>query len=309
MLEAFITHLTAEKRYSELTVRNYRRDIERFFEYLGVTDDDFRPALVASDDIRGWIVSLSEVRKLSPASVNREMSSLRSFFRWLRATGVIEKNPFLKTPMLKTPKRLPVWIPEKKMDEITDDLLRLCGSGDIWERRDALILLLFYSCGIRLAELMKINTDDIASDFRSVRVHGKGDKQRVVPVPEVTCGVLSRYVAEITALNIWKSDKKPLFLTEKGARISRGSVYNAVREELEKMGIQGKRSPHVLRHTFATHLLNNGADMREIQELLGHSSLGATQIYTHNSIARLKKAYEVAHPRGQEESGELKVES
>lgn len=297
MLDAFITYLKAERRYSELTVRNYRRDIEAFLEYLGVTDEGFRPALVAVDDIRGWVVSLSESGRLSAASVNREVSSVRSFFRWMRATGVIEKNPFLKIHPLKTPTRLPVWIPEKKMEGITAALQRQCMEGDIWERRDALILLLFYSCGIRLAELISAGIEDVADDFRSMKVHGKGDRQRVVPLPEVTSEILKRYLLEINALDIWSCGKKPLFLTEKGRRISRGAVYAAVRSELERMGVQGKRSPHVLRHTFATHLLNGGADIREIQELLGHASLSATQVYTHNSISHLKKAYEGAHPR------------
>lgn len=297
MLDAFITYLTAERRYSELTVRNYSRDIEAFYESLGVTDEDFHPSLVKVDDIRSWIVSLSESGRLSAASVNREVSSVRSYFRWMRATGVIEKNPFLKIQSLKTPTRLPVWIPEKKMEEITASLQTKCDEGDIWERRDALILLLFYSCGIRLAELVNVDAGDIAEDFMSMKVHGKGDKQRVVPLPSVTAGILKRYLLEINTLDIWNCDKKPLFLTDKGKRISRAVVYAAVRAELERMGVQGKRSPHVLRHTFATHLLNSGADIREIQELLGHTSLSATQVYTHNSISHLKKAYEGAHPR------------
>ncbi len=298
MLEAFATYLLAERRYSELTVRNYRHDIQRFVDYLGVSRDDFRPALVTADDIRGWIIYLSESLKLSPASVNREISSLRSFFRWLRATGVIDNNPFLKIHTLKTPKRLPVWIPETKMDGITDYLIRQSVSEDALERRNALVLLLFYSCGIRLAELTGICVEDISADFCSLKVHGKGDRQRMVPLPELMSGILRRYVDEITSPNIWKSGKKLLFLTDKGRPVSRSWVYRTVRDELEKMGVHGKRSPHVLRHTFATHLLDNGADMREIQELLGHASLASTQVYTHNSIARLKKAYEGAHPRG-----------
>ncbi len=223
--------------------------------------------------------------------------SVRSLFRWLRATGVVEKNPFLKIPMLRTPTRLPVWIPEKKMGEITARLVEECSSDDPVKRRNALIILLFYSCGIRLAELCGIDAGDISDDFRSLRVHGKGDKTRIVPLPETTSEILKRHTDEISASKIWKRAEKPLFLTEKGEAISRAAVYGVVREGLEAMGVQGKRSPHVLRHTFATHLLDNGADMREIQELLGHSSLAATQVYTHNSIARLKKVYKGAHPR------------
>ncbi len=298
MINAFVTYLEAERRYSPGTVRNYRRDVEGFIAHLGIEDPaDFHPAAVTADDIRSWIVSLSGDRKLSPASVNRTVSSVRSFFRWLRATGVVENNPFVKIRQLRAPKRLPVWIPEKKMEEVAARLIEQCGADDPAGRRNALIVLLFYSCGIRLAELTGVEADDIADDFRSLRVHGKGDKTRMVPIPAATAAILKRHVDEISAAKIWKSDEKPLFLTEKGERISGAAIYGIVRAELEKLGVQGKRSPHVLRHTFATHLLDGGADMREIQELLGHTSLAATQVYTHNSIARPKKVYEGAHPR------------
>jgi integrase/recombinase XerC len=297
MIEQFITYLEAERRYSPLTVRNYRRDVTDFVAFLGVEPADFRPAAVSIDDLREWVVTQSESGHLSPASINRALASVRSFFRWMHAQGIIETNPCLKINNLRTSKRLPVWVPEAKMDIIVEDLLQRCDSPDVWERRDAIIVLLLYSCGIRLAELIGMEVGDVADDFSAVRVTGKGDKQRVVPLPEVTGAVLRRYIDEICELDIWKTHKKPLFLTEKGEAVSRTAVYRVVRGELERMGVQGKRSPHVLRHTFATHLLDNGADMREIQELLGHSSLGATQVYTHNSIARLKKVYETAHPR------------
>jgi integrase/recombinase XerC len=301
MIEAFTTYLEAERRYSPLTVRNYRRDIAGFLAFLGVEDQDLRPAAVSVDDLREWIVSMSSQGRLSAASINRTLASVRSFFRWMHSQGIIEANPCLKISNLLTSKRLPVWVPEAKMDEVTGDLLRRCEAEDIWERRDAIIVLLFYSCGIRLAELIAMQISDISADFSSIRVKGKGDKERVVPLPRVTGEILRRYVDEISTLNIWKDRRKVLFLTVKGWTVSRTAVYRIVRGELERMGVQGKRSPHVLRHTFATHLLDSGADMREIQELLGHSSLGATQVYTHNSIARLKKVYETAHPREKNE--------
>ncbi|MDR2911815.1 MAG: tyrosine-type recombinase/integrase [Alistipes sp.] len=303
MLEAFVTYLEAERRYSPGTVTNYRRDIIAFAEWLAAANPETNPdapsdlTQVTSDDIRTWIVSLSEDRHLTPASVNRTVSSLRSLFRWLRATGAVTKNPFTGIPALRTPKRLPVWIPEKKMGEITTHLIESCASPDHARRQNALIVLLFYSCGIRLAELSGISLTDIAADCRSLRVHGKGDKTRVVPLPAPTAEILQRHIEEICTAKIWKDDKKPLFLTDRGAALPRTAIYTAVRSELELMGVQGKRSPHVLRHTFATHLLDGGADMREIQELLGHTSLAATQVYTHNSIAHLKKIYEKAHPR------------
>jgi integrase/recombinase XerC len=301
MLEAFITYLEAERRYSPLTVRNYRHDVEEFVAWLGLErPGDFHPALVTVDDIRSWMVALSDERKLSAASINYKITSVRSFFRWLRAAGVVEGDPFHGIKSLRTPKRLPVWIPEKKMEQVAAHLLERCSSDDPRERQGALIVLLFYSCGIRLAELTGLDTSDIADDFRSLRVRGKGDKTRVVPLPEPTAGILKRHIFDISASKIWNSGKKPLFLTEKGGALSRAAIYLAVKAELEAMGVQGKRSPHVLRHTFATHLLDGGADMREIQELLGHTSLAATQVYTHSSIARLKKVYEGAHPRENE---------
>jgi integrase/recombinase XerC len=290
--------LEAERRYSPHTVRNYRHDVEEFIEHLGVEHpEDFRPGLVTGDDVRSWIVSLSDEKRLSPASINYKLSSLRSFFRWLRASGVVEGDPLHGIKALRTPKRLPVWIPETKMEEILPRLLEECGATDPAERQNALIILLFYSCGIRLAELTGVTVGDIADDFRSIRVHGKGDKTRVVPLPEPMSERLKQWVDEISATEIWNSAEKPLFLTEKGKPLSRAAIYGAVKAGLERLGVQGKRSPHVLRHTFATHLLDSGADIREIQELLGHTSLAATQVYTHNSIAALKKVYAGAHPR------------
>ncbi len=271
LLSSFVSYLRAEKRYSAFTARNYRHDVAEFIDHLAA--DEFHPNLVTTDDVRSWIVSLSEDGKLSPSTINGKVTAVRSFFRWLRATGVVEKNIFLKIPRLKTSKRLPVWIPEAKMSEIVDYLL---SKGD----KNSVILLLLYSCGIRLAELVGIKEGDIGEGCSFVKVHGKGGKDRIVPLPEVTARALREYIDN----NGWEPP-------------SRTEVYRAVRRELELMGVQGKRSPHVLRHTFATHLLDHGADIREIQELLGHTSLAATQVYTHNSIAALKKAYKGAHPR------------
>ncbi len=288
MLRAFSTYLEAERRYSPLTVDNYIRSLERFFDHLEVAPEEFHPRLVTRDDIRGWIVSLTEDGNLSPSSVNNRVSAVRSFFRWLRSRGAIDKDPFLGIRQLKTPGRLPAWIPEKKMEQVAAHLVERCSSAQVdpTERRDAVIVLLIYSCGLRLAELAGLTADDIAPDFRSVRVRGKGDKQRIIPLPEITGTILKNFLLPLGA----DSGIFP---------VSRAEIQRAVRRELEAMGVQGKRSPHVLRHTFATHLLDGGADMREIQELLGHASLAATQVYTHNSIAHLKDVYAAAHPRGE----------
>ena len=160
-------------------------------------------------------------------------------------------------------------------------------------------MLLFYSCGLRLAELVGISRDDLSADGTSLRIRGKGDKERMVPILEEVRDKIRHYLRVIERQKICKSEEKALFLTQQGKRISRTTVYRLVQDELTRAGVQGKKSPHVLRHTFATHLMNGGADMREIQELLGHASLQATQVYTHNSIARLREIYAKAHPREQ----------
>lgn len=298
MLDKFIRYLEAERRYSPLTVRNYRRDVEAFLAWLGVDDAAFDPRRITSEDIREWIVHRSEQGRLSAASINREVSSLRSFFRWLHRTGAVDRNVAKSVPSLRTSRRLPAFVPESRMSGIVSEC-RYDSEGFVTER-NSLIVLMFYACGLRLAELVDIDRGDFSDDFTSLRVRGKGDKERLVPVLEFLREKILHYLTLIEGQNICNSSEKALFLTHKGKRISRMTVYRVVRGELEQSGVQGKKSPHVLRHTFATHLLNGGADMREIQELLGHASLQATQVYTHNSIARLREVYAKAHPHEKE---------
>ena len=202
---------------------------------------------------------------------------------------------FRSVRSLRTPRRLPVFVPESRMNGIVSECE--CDSEDFVRERNSLIILLLYTCGLRLGELVGIDRDDFSADFSSLRIRGKGDKERIVPMLEFVREKILHYIGLIERQNICISSEKALFLTHKGKRISRTAVYRTVQEELDRAGVQGKKSPHVLRHTFATHLLNGGADMREIQELLGHASLQATQVYTHNSIARLREIYAKAHPR------------
>ena len=298
MLSRFLRYLEAERRYSPLTVRNYRRDIERFFGWLNIQPEEFDPRGVGAEEIREWIIFRSEQDGLGAASVNRELASLRAFFRYLHRTGEVEAEVFHSISSLKTPGRLPVFVPRSRMASVLDDCGENVAGNDFRAVRNALIVLLFYTCGLRLAELVGIDRGDLSGDLSSLRVRGKGDKVRIVPLLQPLREKIARYLDLIDSRNICKSSVKALFLTRKGERISRSVVYRAVREQLQRSGVQGKRSPHVLRHTFATHLLDGGADMREIQELLGHASLQATQVYTHNSIARLREVYTEAHPRG-----------
>lgn len=300
MLADFIRYLEAERRYSPLTVRNYRHDIELFLAWLGISDTDSDLRRVTTEDIREWIIFRNEEGRLSAASINREISSLRSLFRWLLRTGVVSRDVAAPVASLKTSRRLPAFVPESRMSGIVSDCEQ--DSDDFTRERNSLIVLLFYACGLRLAELVGIDRRDFSEDYTSLRIRGKGDKERIVPILEFVREKILHYIGLIERQNICISPGKALFLTHKGKRISRTEVYRTVRDELEKAGVQGKKSPHVLRHTFATHLLNGGADMREIQELLGHASLQATQVYTHNSIAKLREIYTKAHPR--EKGGE-----
>lgn len=296
MLSQFLKYLEAERRYSPLTIRNYRRDITLFMAWLGTDEQCFDPSSISTENIREWILHRSETARLGAATINREVSSLRSFFRWLHRTGRIERDICRSVVALKTPKRLPAFVPESRMASIVSHCEIV--SGDFATERNALIVLLLYACGLRLAELVGIDRNDFTPDYTTLRIRGKGDKERLVPIMEFVREKILRYLDLIQRQNICVSEEKALFLTHKGTRISRSAVYRSVKEELQRGGVQGKKSPHVLRHTFATHLLNGGADMREIQELLGHASLQATQVYTHNSITALKAVYAKAHPRG-----------
>lgn len=295
MLHDFLQYLAAERRYSPLTLRNYERDLRLFFTWLGVTEATFDPAALDEECLRQWILHRTETAHLSASSLNRELSTLRSFCHWLHRTGRTARDASLQIASLKTPKRLPVFVPESRMTGIVRDCAT--ESDAFTTERDALVILLFYACGLRLAELVGIDRDDFTDNYRSLRVLGKGDKERVVPVLEFVREKILRYLDVIERQKICKSTEKALILTQQGRRISRSTAYRIVKAELTRGGVQGKKSPHVLRHTFATHLLNGGADMREIQELLGHTSLQATQVYTHNSIAALRRIYEKAHPR------------
>lgn len=297
MLERFLEYLVAERRYSPLTVRNYRRDIDRFLEWRRGRNEPCDPAQIDTDAIREWIIRRTDVDKVSAASMNREISSLRAWFRWLLRTGEVGRDIFRGIRSLRTSRRLPVFVPDTRMSEIVTDCRAEQESFE--EERNALIVLMFYGCGLRLAELIAADRDDFAADCRSLKVRGKGDKERIVPVVEGLRRKILHYLDTLRRQNICISGEKALFLTHEGRRISRSTVYRIVKRELASEGVQGKKSPHVLRHTFATQLLNDGADMREIQELLGHASLQATQVYTHNSIARLQEIYHRAHPREQ----------
>ena len=307
MLDDFIRYLATERRYSPLTVRNYRHDVERFIAWWSETaGENYDPAKVTKEHLREWIVDRSETGhgkstadhpvKIKASSLNRELSSLRAYFRFLHRRGIIERDPAHLLPALRTGRRLPSFVPESRMQELLHDTAET-PTNDFESSRDELIILLLYTTGLRLAELVAIDWSDFSADMRTLRVVGKGDKERLVPILPPVAEKIIAHRHLIQWQQICKSGEKALFLTCRGDRISRIKVYRIVQRVLSEAGVKGKKSPHVLRHTFATHLMNGGADMREIQELMGHSSLQSTQVYTHNSISQLKEVYNKAHPR------------
>ena len=300
LVDEFIVWLEAERRYSPLTVRNYRRDVDDFVAFCGLTHNDFTPKNITREDVEEWVVYLGEQRKLKVTSINRTVASLRTFWRWMLAHNHVERDIMKTLRQYKPPKRLPTFVPDTRMEDVISELREDIASDDFVRLRDALIILLIYTAGLRLSELVDANVEDLSADYTTLRVMGKGRKERIQPLIASLGEVLKKYFIQNSSQNICTGQKKALILSNKGARISRRTVERIVEKKLKGVGIQGKTSPHVLRHTFATRVLNEGGDLREIQELLGHSSLKATQVYTHLDIERLKHAYAMAHPRERE---------
>jgi integrase/recombinase XerC len=300
MINAFITHIQAEKRYSALTVRNYRHDIESFAAWCAsnakIPTEDFNPTDVTTEDIREWIVYRMEHDKVSAASMNRELSSLRSFYKYLRRQELMTQDVFKRITTLRTPRKLPSFVPETRMEDLLENIRESSNDGGFIEKRNALIIALFYSCGLRLAELQGVHFGDFSADMATLLVRGKGDKHRMIPVLPELAERIKTYKEVLEEQGFSLSTDAPIILSQQGQPLSRTAIQNIVKAKLGEANVQGKKSPHILRHTFATHLLNKEADMRDIQELMGHSSLKTTQCYTHNSIAQLQEVYKRAHP-------------
>ena len=301
----FISYLQAERRYSALTVRNYKRDIDEFVKWGGeVSSAGFSLVEARGEDVRNWELYLADMRRLKPQTINRMVASLRSFYKFLLQREIISKNIFAKITSMRVSKRLPKFVPSGKMITVVDAVLGHLQSDDWRRRRDALMVLLLYSCGLRLAELTGINIDDFDAGFQTLKVRGKGDKERIVPLVARVGREVKCFAEKNSPQKICISSENALFLSKQGSRISRSDVQRSVARLLRECGVAGKTSPHVLRHTFATQLLNDGADLREIQELMGHASLRATQVYAHNDIASLMRVYADAHPRAKGEDSD-----
>lgn len=289
-LQAYQDYLVKEKNYSPLTVRAYLDDINSFQEYL--KEQSINLEEVVYPNIRSWIVVLME-HNMSTTSVNRKISALKSFYKFLLKVKQISVNPLLKHKSLKTAKKVQIPFSEK---EINDVFLDNDCMNDFEGIRNRLILELFYTTGIRRAELINLKLSSINEIQKSIRVVGKRNKERVIPMLDCTLNLYRIYKAQRNNLE-QINDKEMLILSKTGHKVSESFVYRLINDYFSAVSKKEKKSPHVLRHSFATHLLNNGADLNSVKELLGHASLSSTQIYTHSSLAELKKVYQDAHPR------------
>lgn len=296
MKENFIHYLQSERRFSPRTVALYGKALSDFYGFL--EEESVTPEAMTSRNVRNFIArGLDE--GLDPRTVNLELSALSTWCRWLIRQGLLESNPVSKVPRPKQEKKLPQFFTEKAVDNYFDLSRRRVeeNPSDFRLFRNRMILLVIYSTGMRRAELCGLKIADFDSARQVFRVLGKGDKLREIPVPALICQEISLYLEKMGEAYPENPDGM-FFLTDKGAPLYLAFVDNVVRSELSGMeGFTGRKSPHVLRHSLATHLLNRGADLYSIKEILGHSSLAATQVYTHNSFEQLKKTYLTAHPR------------
>ena len=295
--EAFRDYLQLEKKYSPHTVNAYLNDIN-FFESFNKNQFDQENIDCANyNQIRSWIVSLVD-DNISNVSVNRKMQSLKAYYKFLLKTKQIEVSPMLKHKALKTPKTLQIPFSVKEVDDVLNLLQNPVGFEEV---RDKLIIDLFYTAGIRRAELIHLKTVNVDVSNNSIKVLGKRNKERILPLLPIVSKQLNLYFNERTHLEEIKENDF-FFLTKKGLKLNDSFVYRLINTYFSTVSEKVKKSPHILRHTFATHLLNNGADLNSVKELLGHSSLASTQIYTHSRLSELKKVYEDAHPRNQNNS-------
>lgn len=285
-LEDFINYIKSEKRFSKHTITSYETDLNQFFNYIEVEYQITKLQDISFKLIRNWISSLLE-NNLKSTSVNRKISSLKSYYKFLLVSNYVETNPTLKLISPKSSKRLPVFVEKDNMDSLFDkDFFEDSYEGT----RDKLIIELFYFTGMRLSELIHIKTSDIDKVNSQIKVIGKRNKERLIPITFNTLKDLNEFI------NFYEIENF-LFADGNGKKMYPKKIYRIVNKYLTKISSIKKKSPHVLRHSFATHMLNNGADINAIKEILGHANLSATQIYTHNSIKKLKNVHKQAHPK------------
>lgn len=287
MVERFLLYLMHQKRYSQNTVNAYKRDLEQFAEYVGSQE---ALLTILPSDVRSWLLLLLKEGQRT-SSVHRKISTLKSFYKYLIQEGHIKTNPATTVSVPKQEKRLPTFLKEKQTRELFQ---KIDYTNDFEGVRDRLILQIFYGTGMRVSELVMLKDVDIDMGQKTLKVLGKRKKERIIPLLPVLVEEIRDYIVR---RNREVGANHYLFVTKNNVVLNRGQVYYIVKKYLSQVSTAIKRSPHILRHTFATQMLNNGADVNALKEFLGHSSLSATQVYTHNTREQLKKDYKQAHPR------------
>jgi integrase/recombinase XerC len=288
--ESFLNYLRFEKRYSQHTLISYQTDLAQFLFFIINGFDAPLLQHIEASMVRSWLAELKGAEGLTAKSINRKISTLKSFFKFLLKEGVIEMTPMSTVNAPKIRKRLPVYVEEKDMKTLFDHV----EFPDDWKgQTEKLILQLFYNTGMRLSELIHLKESQLDIAYGHIKVLGKGNKERIIPVDKELLSALSNYISNKPG----NPKAENIFVSEKGKPLYPKQVYNLVKKNLALITTVKKKSPHILRHSFATHLTNNGADLNAVKELLGHSSLAATQVYTHNSIEKLKEVFKKAHPK------------
>ena len=288
----FLEYLQFEKRYSQHTLISYKTDLYQFVDYLQVEYDGILLVNVTSSFVRSWLASMRN-DKLTAKTINRKISTLKSFYKFLMKSGELNQSPLATIVSPKIQKRLPSFVSEPDMET----LQRHIEYSNDWKGLISKIIIeLLYATGMRLSELITLKTSNVDFYNNQVKVLGKGNKERIIPVSKEVMGLLKTYIAEKEKLNL-NNEQSHLLVTENGKSLYAKYVYLVVKKNLSYVTTLKKKSPHILRHTFATHLTNNGADLNAVKELLGHASLAATQVYTHNTIDKLKDIHKQAHPK------------
>lgn len=293
LIQRFLDYLKVEKRFSSHTIRSYEIDLKGFKDFVNIEFPEVELVSVEAYMLRLWIVALSEEHKKA-STINRKISSLRSFYKFLLATEIIDHNPTTLIRSLKKERNIPTYIEEAPM---LDLLLNGEFEKDYAGYLDKMLLEMFYNTGMRLSELVNLKKMDVDSNNLQIKVLGKRNKERIIPISESMNQSITEFMHHRDTVNAQTTDDIYLFLTPTGKRIYDKFVYRRINNYLSKITTMTKTSPHVIRHTFATHMLNHGADISSIKEILGHANLAATQIYTHNNIEKLKSVYNHAHPK------------
>lgn len=289
-LNAFLAYLQFEKRYSIHTITAYSNDLIQFFDFIETQYEGMPYTQLTGTMVRSWLASMKEV-EMTGKTLNRKISSLKSFFKYQIQQGQLVKSPMETVISPKISKRLPVFVAENDMEQLLLNLSFAEGWKGLTEK---MVIQLFYATGMRLSELIQCKENQLDISKRVIKVVGKGNKERILPISPELATALKKYIAEKPSEAVGNSH---LFVTEKGKALQPRAVYTFVKFHLSQVTTLQKKSPHVLRHSFATHLMNNGADLNAVKELLGHSSLAATQVYTHNTIEKLKEVFSKAHPK------------